>query len=176
MNIHNLERQEKMLKRAAAVAICTAIALGAYMASPLNTTTDIPTLKLGVNDIIKHKLIELSPIKVEKNTAYFTINCRSFDTGTYSYFVTSKGSSRHDELTMLNCPREMHYLDCPDFIVSYKENLAYVDVIKGYREQYSTHTVKNCAISAILYAPTEMGPLDTKTQKESYNKASWDDV
>ena len=79
-------------------------------------------------------------------------------------------------MTMLNCPREMHYLDCPDFIVSYKENLAYVDVIKGYREQYSTHTVKNCAISAILYAPTEMGPLDTKTQKESYNKASWDDV
>lgn len=176
MNIHNLERQEKMLKRAAAVAICTAIALGAYMASPLNTTTDIPTLKFGVNDKIKLKLIELSPIKVEKNTAYFTINCRNFDIGTHSYFVTSKGSSRHDEVAMLNCPSEMHYLDCPDFTVSYKANLAHVDVIKGYREQYSVQTVKNCAINAILYAPTRMRPLDDKTQKESYNKASWDDV
>lgn len=176
MNIHNLERQEKMLKRAAAVAICTAIALGAYMASPLNTTTDIPTLKFGVNDVIKHKLIELSPINVEKNTAYFTINCRNFDIGTHSYFVTSKGSSRHDEVAMLNCPSEMHYLDCPDFTVYYKANLAHVDVIKGYREQYSAQTVKNCAINAILYAPTRIRPLDVNTQKESENKASWDDV
>lgn len=136
--------------------VLVAFGIVAYIVSPLNSGTDIHSFKFSVQGEIQEKLDNLSPIKVERNSAYFSIECRHFGIGTHSYYVTSKGTSRYDEVAIVGCPTEMQYLDCPDFTVTYDENQALVDVLKGYRKQFSAQTVKNCATSAILFAPTTL--------------------
>ncbi|WP_273047940.1 hypothetical protein [Pseudoalteromonas sp.] len=93
--------------------------------------------------------------------------------GARSYYVTSKGTSRHHKKTMLGCPSEMHYLNCPSFTVNFKEDSAVVNVSTGYKSQFSSQTVKNCATSAILNASATYSDSTKEDKLQQENISSW---
>lgn len=163
--------KDKLYKYGAAFCIASLVGLGAFVYYV--PTTDIPTLTFSVDGQIKQRLRDLTPISVEKNTAYFSIECRNYNIGARSYYVTSKGTSRYDEKAMLDCPREMHYLNCPNFTVSFKDDSAVVNVLSGYKSQFSSQAVKSCATSAILNAPVIYSYRNNEDNLIQENINSW---